>query len=362
MSEYEDLAKTVLRKSLHVKAGENVIVETWNHGLPVATEFVHQARAIGARPMLLFEDEGAFWRSAAELPKGKVGHVGGHEWKALEAADAYVFLPGPADITRVHEVGEDRFYAAIGYNDEWYKRAKRYRIRGARIGLGYATPERAVSYGLDLDGWRRTVLEASAVDPREIRRAGRALHAALSKKGRLEITAGNGTRFACELSGRMAAFEDAEVTEEDVDRGSNMADVPAGEVYVCPDAASGEGTIRFDRPIPATGRWIRDIAFTFEDGRAKWTAAGDVTSLQRTWQKAKGPKDRLAYVDVGLNPKARLGFLGDAMVAGVVSVGIGANAGLGGKNKTDFYLGGTLTGATVTIGGKTVVEGGRIVA
>ncbi len=65
MSEYEALAKNVLRKTLRVKAGENVIVETWNHGIPIAREFVFQIRALGARPLMTFEDEDAFWRSAA---------------------------------------------------------------------------------------------------------------------------------------------------------------------------------------------------------------------------------------------------------------------------------------------------------
>ena len=50
MSEYETLAKNVIRKSLQVKPKENVIVECWNHGLEPAKEFVYQLRAAGAIP------------------------------------------------------------------------------------------------------------------------------------------------------------------------------------------------------------------------------------------------------------------------------------------------------------------------
>ena len=78
MSEYEALAKSVLKRTLQVKAGENVIVETWNHGLPIAAEFVYQIRGLGARSLLFFEDEDTFWRSAATLPKAKQGKVGAH--------------------------------------------------------------------------------------------------------------------------------------------------------------------------------------------------------------------------------------------------------------------------------------------
>jgi leucyl aminopeptidase (aminopeptidase T) len=83
MSEYEALAKSVIKQSLRVKPKENVIVECWTHGLPIAAEFVYQLRAAGAHPMLLVEDEDALWRSAATLPSSKLGKVGSHEWKAM---------------------------------------------------------------------------------------------------------------------------------------------------------------------------------------------------------------------------------------------------------------------------------------
>src|SRR2546429_8701522 len=106
MSEYEALAKNVVRRTLHIQPKENVIVETWNHGLPIATEVVYQVRAAGARPMLLFEDEDTYWKSVTTLPESKLGQVGSHEWKAMSEADGYVFIPGPADITKIREAGE----------------------------------------------------------------------------------------------------------------------------------------------------------------------------------------------------------------------------------------------------------------
>lgn len=361
MSEYEALAKTVIRRTLRIKPKENVIVECWNHGLPIATEVVHQIRAIGARPMLLFEDEEAYWRSVSTLPKSKLGQVGSHEWKAMEEADAYVFVPGPADIAKIREVGIDRYDAATAYNDEWYRRAKKNRLRGARIGLGYVTAHRAASYGFDLEAWRQMMIDASSVDPKEFVRRARKVRELLSRKGHVEITAPNGTRFSCALLGRKAAIEDGMVTEEDLDRGENMTNVPAGEVFVAPDEKTGDGTIVFDRPVAYLGKWIRGLTFAFDGGRlSKWSAAENVDLMQRQWAKAKGDRDRLGVLDLGLNPKARTGFLQDYIVEGNVYVAVGANAEVGGKNKTDFSLGSTITGATVRIDGTTVVRGGAL--
>jgi len=362
LSEYESLAKSVLRSSLHVKPGENVIVESWNHGVPIAAEFVYQIRAMGARSLFLLEDEETFWRSAATLPPSKQGKIGKHEWAALKEADAYVFITGPADIRKIREVGIDKYNAMTDYNDEWYKRAERYKIRGVRVGLGYVTPERAAAYGLDLEAWRRMMLDASAIDAADLRRAGRTAQRLLSGKGHVEITAPNGTRFACDLAGRKARLDDGVITPQLVEEGENMASVPAGELYVAPDEGSGEGTIRFDRPNAYTGRWMRGLTFGFDGGRAKWSAEENGELVQRQWAKGTEGRDQLGGLQIGLNPRVRTGFLQDYLAAGNVYVTIGDNDEFGGTNTSSFGLAGTLTGATVTIDGTAVVRNGRIVS
>jgi aminopeptidase len=360
MTEYESLAKTVIKKTLRVKPKENVIVETWTHGLPIASEFVYQIRAAGARSLLLLEDEDTHWRSVQTLPSAKLGQVGNHEWKAMDESDCYVFIPGPADIAKVREFRE-KHTAAIGYNDDWYRRARKNRLRGARIALGYATPERAAAYGFNLDAWRGMLIEAGSVDPAEIARRGRKVAKLLSKEGRLEISSPNGTRFSCDLVGREAGFDDAIVSEEDLDEGENMTNVPAGEAYVVPDPKSGEGTIVFDRPLPYLGRSITGIRFAFDGGRlAKWSAEENADLIRRDWDRSKGDRDLLGFVDIGVNPKGRAGFLQDVIAAGNVYVAVGDNEEVGGKNKTDFSLGSSLTGATVTLDGKPIVTGGAL--
>jgi len=247
--------------------------------------------------------------------------------------------------------------------DESPATAQKYRIRGARIGLGYVSVERSRSYGFDFDAWRRMMLDASSVEPAVLRRNGQTIQRLLSHKGRVVVTARNGTHFEFDLTGRKAVLDDGVITKQKLDEGENMASVPAGEVAVLPDAASGEGTIRFDRPVASIGRWMKGVTVAFENGRAvKWSAEENDGLLRPDWEK--GGKDRglLAGFDIGLNPAAQTGFLQDYLQAGNVYIAIGDAEEFGGKSTTDFYLASTLTGATVTVGGKTVVEGGRLVA
>ena len=361
MSEYEALAKNVIRKSLRIEPKENVIVESWNHGLDAAKEFVYQLRAVGARPMLLLEDEETHWRSVETLPPAKLGQVSKSEWAALASADAYIFLPGPADIAR-YRANMPKMEAAFAYNEDWYGRARRSGLRGARVALGYVSPERAASYGIDYAAWRQMILDAASVDFTAVSRKGRRVADLLSRDADVELAAPNGTRLTFRLRGRDAVNDDGIVDAQDLKTGASgfMTNVPPGQAYVAPDEGSAEGVLVADLPTPYMGAFVRGVRLTFEDGKATWTADENAEGYQKNWERAKGPKDRLGALGIGLNPAARGGFLQNDLVSGVVELGLGSNASFGGKNKTDFYLGTYLSGATVRVGKRTVVQDGRL--
>ncbi len=76
---YADVAKKVLKKTLSVKKGESVTVESWNNGLEVARVFVAEARAMGCTAMLLLEDEVAYVEGIKRSPRGSLGSMGHNE-------------------------------------------------------------------------------------------------------------------------------------------------------------------------------------------------------------------------------------------------------------------------------------------
>jgi len=176
------------------------------------------------------------------------------------------------------------------------------------------------------------------------------------------VSAPNGTRFVCELKGRAAQSDDGIVDAQDVKDGEFMTNVPPGYVIVCPGETSAEGVVQFDRPVPYLGLQVTDVAFQFKDGKASWSAGTNEESIRGQYDRATGAKDRLGWLQIGLNPAASYGFLQDDLVAGAVEIGIGDNSEYGGKNKSNFGFQGRLTNATVRIGKKIVVDKGRLAA
>ncbi len=359
MSEYEAFAKNVIRKSLQIKPKENVIVETWNHGFDAAKEFVYQLRAVGARPMFLFEDEETHWRSVDTLPPAKLGQVSKSEWAALSEADAYVFLPGPADIAR-YRANMAKASAATAYNSDWYRRGEKAGLRGARVLLGYVSPERAQAYGFEYGPWRSMILEAGSTDFGAISRRGHRLADLLSKDAEVHVSAPNGTDLAFNLKGRDGVCDDGIIDAADLKAGNFMTGVPGGSSYVAPDEGSVEGTVVADLPTPYLGMMARGVRLEFREGKGAWSAETGGDALRASYDKATGAKDRLAALSIGLNPAMRYGFLQDDLVSGSVEISIGDNSEFGGKNRSNFSLAARLSGATVTVGRKTVVDGGRL--
>jgi leucyl aminopeptidase (aminopeptidase T) len=307
----------------------------------------------------LFEHERTFWQSIESLPEDKLGKVGEHEWAAIEKAKGYIFITGPADFSKLWK-NPVKFRAATSYNEEWYERAKRYRLKGARIGLGYASPDRARLFRLPLTAWQRMLIAASTIDFAALRDQITKLIPSL-KNGEVKITSPNGTNLTLRLAGRDAYSEDCIVDDDDLDHGRNLANIPGGNILVCPDEMFAEGRVVFDRPTPYMGKWVAGIRLDFKDGiLTNYKATQNVGHFTASYDKASGEKNRIAVIGVGLNPKARIGFMQDGITAGAVTVAIGGNDDIGGANKTDFYFPGILTKATLTVNGNKIVQNGKL--
>ncbi len=355
----ESAVRVALRDRIRLRRGENLIVESWPHGLDIAREAVYQARAMGAHPMLIVEDEKALFRSLETLKPGAT-RAGAHEWGALAKANAYFFVPGPANLPRAWALG-GKWGAAYPSNSEWYDRAKRAKIRGVRFLYGWTSAERAAAYGLDLEAWREMVLEAAAVTPGQIRPKGAKLSRILERGKRVAITAPNGTDFTVGLAGRSAQVDDGSVSAQDLKDGENMTQAPAGQLWVAPDERTAEGKFVADRPSLSLGRAVKGAEFEFKGGKLASAAFRENGELfDKAFAKAKGDKDRVGMLIFGLNPKVRPGFPQDPVAAGEVTLTLGYNNEVGGKNKTEFQVLAPLASATVEVDGKKVVDGGRL--
>lgn len=360
----EGVARALLRGAVRLRPRENLVIETWTHTLEYAAACLVEARRIGARPVLLVEDEGAFWQSLGNTPSsGDHGRMGTHQWALLDRADAYVYFPGPADRPRLHRLPEEQRAALDGSMGEWFRRARQHGLRGVRSLIGYASDATAEVYGVDAGDWQRSLLRATVnSDLDAIRRAGaRAAHA-LSRGRELRVTAANGTDFSMRLRGRVPFVDDGIIGPDDQRAGRPMTTSPPGLVLVAVDERSAEGLVVANRPsFLRTGR-LEEAQWDLHRGRLTHYVHGEGgVAWEEAYLQARRGKDVVGLFALGLNPEIPPGTpQAEDQEAGAVSLALGGNSSYGGTNVSPFLSWITVGEAMVAVDGRPVSDRGQL--
>ena len=160
------LARSVLKDRLHLKAKENVTIETYPSALPWATGFVREARRMGAKPLLHYEDEASYWTAVEEGHAHRIGSPSDAEWAALADTDVYIYFWGPEDMARRIALPEKTQGSLTAFNGKWYDVAAKAGLRGARMSIARVTERNARHWGVSRSTWEAEVLAASFRDPK----------------------------------------------------------------------------------------------------------------------------------------------------------------------------------------------------
>jgi hypothetical protein len=86
-------------------------------------------------------------------------------------------------------------------------------------------------------------------------------------------------------------------------------------------------------------------------------------SLKALYDASSGGKEQFSYIDVGLNPDAKLPTNTGRIVwmaPGGMTIGMGDNTGWGGTNVSSFGLAGSVDAATLSVDGKALIENGTL--
>jgi leucyl aminopeptidase (aminopeptidase T) len=358
------VARALVGSALGVRRGEHVVVASWNHTLPWATACVTEARRIGARALLLLEDEGAFWRSVDSSPSSR-------RWaglsrpvrSTLERADALVYFPGPADRPRLHALPPHLLAPFLGADDEWVAAARGAGLRAVRCLLGYASDAQADHWGVPGAMWRSQLIRGiTDVDYGTLRKDGRRAARLLLQGRELRVTAANGTDLKLRLRGRMPWVDDGSVDADDRRRGRVMSAAPAGSVVVAVDETSAEGTAVANRPSYLSPGPVEGGQWEVQGGRLRnywYTEGGE--AFETEFARAPRGRETVALFALGLNSALPPGVpQAEDEEAGTVTLAVGGNTLYGGRNRCRFLSWITIGEATVAVDGAPLCDRGKV--
>jgi leucyl aminopeptidase (aminopeptidase T) len=348
------LARFVLKNNLQVRPGERVIVEGWTHTLPWAVAFAREARRMGTQPLILYEDEDAYWDAVDDGEYKVLGKPARHEWAALGKTDVYIHMYGPSDRVRLNSLTSEQQERLFEFNEGWYAAAAKAGVRGARMELGRAYPTLARAYRFDESRWREQLIRATMVDPSSLAKAASLLAKSLEKGRRVRIRDGKGTDLTLGLAHRPAQVSQGRPARATPKRPFNvLVTLPSGAIRVALDEKVADGTIAGNRTCYYDDGTAVGAVFRFRKGKltdAEFERGGE--RFSKPFKAAGKGRDQPGWLGIGLNPALHDTPQLEDVEKGAITVSVGGNRGLGGQNSAQFFGWVVNAGATVEVDGK----------
>jgi leucyl aminopeptidase (aminopeptidase T) len=358
-----DAARNIVTKYLKVRAGENAIIESWDHTMPMASAMVDEVRRVGGSALLVHEDEDAWWRAIDRKQSKLLGKSSAPEWAALKAADVYVNFWGPGETDRIERLPEKTGDEAFAWNWPWYAVARKAGLRGVRMTAGFVTEGRAREWAVDQAQWEEGVLRASLVDPEELAKIGARLSKALFRGKKVRITHSNGTDIEVALAGMPPRLFDGRPhpwSKGDSPSGM-LQQVPAGSVDVALDSKTAEGSFHANRRTNIWWNWHAGGALEFAGGKlTAYSFEEGEEEFARQYKNGTAGKDRTGVLRFGLNPAVKDVPNLETVERGSVSLQIGGNRYLKGTNESTFFTWFSLAGSEIAIDGTPVIRAGKL--
>ncbi|MCI4336133.1 MAG: aminopeptidase [Thermoplasmata archaeon] len=356
------VAHTVLAENLHLTKGDSVVIEAWTDALPYARAFVKEARRMGIRPLILYEDESAWWDAVDAKQYSTLGQLSAPETAAIHAADAYIFFWGPGDRARMDTIPESAQEKVTAYNDGWYKLAHKAGLRGCRMWVGLATDATAGLWGIDGREWRERLVAAGAISAAKMLAKGKKITKAIAQGSELTLRHPNGTDLTLQLTGAKARIDAGQVDAASLARPFGiLANNPSGQVIVGLDKSAANGTFVSNRTIYVGPDRFADARFRFENGVLVEHSLGLGAAVFDKQLKAAGKaKITQSYLSIGLNPLTNNVPPCEDTEEGSVLVGAGSNVFAGGKIRIPFQGSALIGEPDVSIDGKLVAKGGKV--
>lgn len=358
------LAERIVTKTAAVKEGDLVEISTGPQDLAFAEELAVAVRAKGAFPVISYWSEAAAKKAMAAVP-AKFDT----QKPVLDTAFAKLFTVR-ISLQAIRDEGiwstfpterraaMQKTWAAAGLLAAQQKR----NVRNIDLGNGMApSASRVALTGLSEAQQAKMFWDGIGADYAAVEEKGKALKATLAAGSELRITLPNGTDLKMKVKARKVLVSDGVISDADIKAGgANLAAwLPAGEVYLTPVPGSAEGKLVDDR-MTFDGKEITGVTAEIKAGKiTAITAKTGWDAVKGLYDAAGAGKNEVSMVDFGINPaiKATPKFE-NYVAAGTVTVGTGNNVWAGGTNKEPFGFQFFLSGATVTLDGKPLVEAG----
>ncbi|MFX1476144.1 MAG: aminopeptidase [Promethearchaeota archaeon] len=359
----KSLGKRIVGDCLRIRESDLLWIHSWQHCHALAEEIAQEAQGRGASIMISTTSDALLQHVLKKAPQEALVTPPDHWRQGVAKATAFVLLEGPEDPGILKAADKGKALSIMGHINGVLGSAVSNKTRTLRVRTPSFTQKAARTYGISYQKWLETINQSLTANQAEMMDLGQRIVDLLRSHSSIHISTQDGTDLRFRIRRSNITLDDGVIDREDVQRKSFLANLPAGTVTVAVEESSTEGSIAFDLPRAFLGEVIKGLRFDFNKGQlVKYRALSNEATLTRAFRAAKGAKDRLGSITFGINPriKEKFGHSTDELIQGVVTLGLGDNTYLGGKNKSTFSYQNSLSNAIVSIGPTVVIMEGKL--
>ncbi|MCK4883238.1 MAG: aminopeptidase [Candidatus Diapherotrites archaeon] len=292
-------AENAVKKSLAVKAGEEVLIITDEKKTRIAGLLADECIKIGAKVTTIFLQKTQ--RPMTEIPKC-----------IKNAAIACDVAMTP--FSAFHEEGTFRF-----------KLIKLLVKNNARVAHMPNIPLSTIESG------------ALGVDFKELNKISEKINKKLKNVDEITIISGKNKNLTFSIKNSKMLIDDGNLTQP-----GSWGNLPAGESFLVPVPKTGNGEFECNVTAGGIGKIMTPITLVFEKGKiVKINGKGtQADKIRNAIENATGDKDILCEFGIGTNPFAKQcgNTLVDEKLINTCHIAIGENTGFGGTNKSSIHI------------------------
>ena len=363
-----EIAHKVVNISAAVKPGEVVVISGGVQKLPLMEALAIEAAKAGALVEPLFVTTDRLQRAfLADVPEEYLGQPNPTMEKWLKTIDVWISTANSEDAKAVLEGIPSTKLSKAARSDEAVRTAlNNSKIR--RVYIGVPNKKDAEYDRVDWSTYQNMQWDAINADYQEMMKKGNQLAKMLEDAKSIRISSPAGTDITM-ASGHRKAFVVAGILGERAKESGaflgRQASLPGGTVVIAPIESSANGKVVAPKDTCRPYEYLTGATYVFKDGQmVSFNAKGNPECFEQDFAAYTGDKDRIASLQIGLNPASKVMEDGSEYrpgeAAGMVYIGMGNNQLLGGNNKTEFGWSIPVVKATVEVDGKTVVKDGRL--
>jgi len=281
------LAKNLINYSCNLKQGEKVLIESIGLELPLVTELVKQAYAVGALPFVTIKDKEVDRALLMNCSEEQMKMMSKYEADRMSDMDAYIGLRAGNNITELADVPSDNM--STYFKHFWNPVHGEIRVPKTRwVVLRYPNYSMAQSANMSTEAFEDFYFNVCNLDYSKMSIAMDNLVKLMKKTDKVHIK-GEGTDLSFSIKGIKAI------------KCAGELNIPDGEVYTAPVKDSVNGTISYNAPAVYQGYTYENIKLEFKDGKIINATANNTEKINKIFDTDEGAR-YVGEFAIGVNP------------------------------------------------------------